>query len=81
MMQPVVPHVPFEQVPPVPQDEPFTSLLQALVLADGWQLWHEFPGFGALAAKNMPPISQPIEHAPEWQISPDPDPPQAVPSD
>jgi hypothetical protein len=58
--------VPFEQtLPPVPQDVPFALLLQALVLMKGWQLWHEFAEFVVFAPKNIPPISQPVWHAPE----------------
>jgi hypothetical protein len=45
---------PLAQVPawhtsPCPHEVPFASVVQAVVLTSGWQLWHALEGFGAPA--------------------------------
>jgi len=42
--------VPALQIFPAPQAVPIATLLHAVVLTPGWQLWHEFSGFAAFEA-------------------------------
>jgi len=72
-----VPHAPLEQTWPLPQPVPSVTLLHAVVLVPGWQLWQALFGFGVVDVKKVPPMKQPAVHAPAVQTLPDA---QLVPS-
>jgi hypothetical protein len=64
--------VPALHTSPVAQLVPSASLLHAVVLAVGWQLWQALPGFAAAGAYTVAPMKHPGAHVPALQTEPAP---------
>jgi hypothetical protein len=75
MLQPAR-QLPALQTSWVPQDVPSVTLLHAVVLVPGWQLWHALSALTVLAVTTVSPTKQPTTQLAPSQTSPVP---QAVP--